>query len=120
MMHFVAASDPLDDRDDEGTDPGSRTRRHGGARSPVSESVVFSRGDVIIQGWALNISRGGLRAALSDSVAVGDEFEVVIGDGEQRRAARIVWVRAEKDGAIVGAAFLDCEGSVPPPEPAPR
>jgi hypothetical protein len=112
----VAKGNPFDEIDEEGSDPAIRTRRHGGVRSPVSESVTFHADDRVIQGWALNISRGGLRAALSECVAVGDEFEVVIGDSDERRPGRVVWVRNEKDGAIVGVAFVNVEGSVPPPE----
>jgi hypothetical protein len=46
---------------------------------------------------------------------VGDEFDVLMGEDTEPRRAKVVWVRDEKDGAIVGVAFLDAEGSVPPP-----
>jgi len=86
-------------------------------RSPVSESVVFRAGDRKIDGWTLNISQGGLRAIVNDGMQVGEEFEFLMGEAEPR-AVRIVWVRAEKDGAIVGVSFLDNDGSVPPPPKA--
>lgn len=102
----------LDTSDD--IDPTDRTRRVDGARQPISEVVVFERGDETIEGWALNMSRGGLRAALEKPVAVGDEFEIRIGDADPR-PGRVVWVRNQKDGSIVGIAFADTDGSVPPP-----
>lgn len=69
-------------------------------------------------GWALNISRGGLRAILDEPIELGAEVEVTIADGEPR-LSRIVWIQEEPDGAIVGVEFLDVEGplSIPPPEP---
>jgi hypothetical protein len=98
-------------------DPSARTRRVDGARQPVSEVVEFKQGDRSVTGWALNMSRGGLRAALEEKVEVGEEFEIAVGDAEPR-SGRIVWVRNQKDGSIVGVAFNDSDGSVPPP-PSP-
>jgi len=104
-------------------DEAGRARREAGARREVNETVVFHRDGESIDGWSLNISRGGLRAILDESVEVGDEFEMAFGDDEQRRPVRVVWAREEKGGAIVGVAFLDiAEGSIPPPpsiEPPP-
>ena len=117
----MSSNDNLDevaapeDGDPEGT---NRARRLGGVRSPVSEAVSFVEGDRVIDGWSLNISRGGLRAILDELVDVGDEFEITIGGDAESRRGRIVWVREEKGGSIVGVAYLDSEGSVPPPPEA--
>jgi hypothetical protein len=54
-----------------------------------------------VDGWALNISRGGLRAILDEPLDLGTEVEVTIADGEPR-LSRIVWIQEEPDGAIVG------------------
>jgi hypothetical protein len=56
-------------------------------------------------GWALNISRGGLRAILDEAVEVGACFEITLGD-EGTRDGRVVWTREEPGGAIVGVAFV--------------
>ena len=116
----VSSNDSLDDVPADATDPGGepKARRHSGARNPISEAVVFRQGDRRIDGWALNLSRGGLRAALEAAVAVGEEFEVTIGDTTEARPATVVWAHLQKDGAIVGVAFTDVDGSVPPPPPA--
>jgi PilZ domain-containing protein len=92
-----------------------RARRSSGARSPVSEVVSFRAGDKVLGGWALNMSRGGLRAALEEAVAVGSEWDVTVGDTDETHRGRIVWVRSEKDGCIVGVSFLDAD-EAPPPE----
>ena len=83
------------------------TRRSGGARREVSDRVRFEQGDRCVEGWALNISRGGLRAIVEDKVELGAEFFVVIGEEGPRRAGRIVWIQDEPDGSIVGVSFLD-------------
>ncbi len=109
------------------TDEAVRARREAGARREFNETVSFHHDGQTIEGWALNISRGGLRAILDESVSAGDEFEMTLGDSSQRRPVRVVWARQEKGGVIIGVAFLDiADGSIPPPpsfrppaEPAP-
>lgn len=89
-------------------------RRVGGTRHNISERVIFHVGDRIIAGWALNLSRGGLRAIVEEPMDVGAEIDVVIGDGTLRRAARVVWIRDKRgDGAIVGVSFVGA--NAPPP-----
>jgi len=84
------------------------TRRGGGgARREVSKRVSFLEGEREITGWALNVSRGGLRAIVEDKVELGAEFKIAIGDDEVRRLGRIVWIQDEPDGSIVGVSFLD-------------
>jgi hypothetical protein len=116
----VSSDDSLDDAPATASDPGAepKARRHGGARNPTSEAVVFRQGDRVIEGWALNLSRGGLRAVLEEQVDVGEEFEVTIGEQTEPRSSTVVWARLERGGAIVGVSFSDADGSVPPPPPA--
>ena len=72
-------------------------------------------------GWTLNVSRGGLRIILEGGVAVGDEFEVWVGADEEasRRPGRVVWVRDEADGQIVGLKYLDSSAVPPGPSGSP-
>ena len=97
------------------TEP-ARVRRVDGARRELEDAVVFRQGEKRIDGWCLNMSRGGLRAVLDTPVEVDEEFDVTIGEEPEPRRARVVWVRATGGGAIVGVSFEDEEGSVPPPE----
>ncbi len=83
------------------------TRRAGGARREVSERVHFHQGARELIGWALNVSRGGLRAIVEDPVELGAEFDIAIGETDARRPGRIVWIQDEPDGSIVGVSFLD-------------
>ena len=75
----------------------------------------------VLEGWALNVSRGGLRAILEDKVILGQKFEVGVGTDEViHRMGRIVWVQEEPDGVIVGIEFTgasDTHKSVPPSPP---
>jgi hypothetical protein len=115
---IVSSNDNLDDvgAPPEGDqDEINRARRVGGVRSPVSDAVHFKQGDRVLVGWSLNLSRGGLRVILEETVEVGEEFEITLGEDEEPRPGRIVWAREEKGGAIVGVSFLDTDGSVPPP-----
>jgi len=83
--------------------------------------VVLHGGPHPIEGWTLNMSRGGMRAILDETVPAGNEFELSFGQSSARRPVRVVWARAEKGGAIVGMAFLDVNGgSIPPPPSRPR
>ena len=67
----------------------------------------FFEGEREFAGWALNLSRGGLRAILEDKVELGAEFDISLGDDQVRRPGRIVWIQDEPDGSIVGVSFLD-------------
>jgi hypothetical protein len=96
--------------------------RRGGTRREVTERVTL-RDDAgrTLEGWALNVSRGGVRAILEEKVALGQKFEVGVGADEMLvRAGRIVWVQEEPDGVIVGIEFTGTSGthrSSPPPAP---
>jgi len=85
------------------------TRRAGGARRELSERVVFRKGDQVVDGWALNASRSGVRAILEESVTLGAEYDVEVGEATAR-PGRVVWLQEEKDGAIVGVHYLDEHG----------
>ena len=62
----------------------------------------------------MNVSRGGLRVVVEeDSVTVGSEYQVSIGETEAR-PVRVVWIREEADGQIAGMQFLDVEGDEVP------
>lgn len=101
---------------------GVHAMRRGGARREVTERVTLRAEDGrVLDGWALNVSRGGLRAILEEKVLLGQKFEVGVGTDEViHRAGRIVWVQEEPDGVIVGIEFTGLSGthkSVPPPPP---
>lgn len=64
----------------------------------------------------LNISRGGTRVVVEEPVQLHAEYTMVT-DGEPApRLVRVVWVREEGGGQIVGLQFLDSDGTVPPAE----
>src|SRR3954470_9533790 len=101
------------------------TRRgSGGARREATNRVLLRQGESEITGWALNLSRGGIRLILEDKVELGQEFEIAIEEPEAEasgcsRPGRVVWVQEEQDGMVVGLEFLDAEEDAPgPPGPA--
>jgi hypothetical protein len=94
-------------------------RRSGGARHEASDRVVLRRPGGEVEGWTLNVSRGGVRVILEAPVELGHEYEIVIGDDEQGRRCRVVWVQDEADGQIAGVQFLDIQATPPPPPGAP-
>jgi hypothetical protein len=91
--------------------------RRGGARHEVSARVwlkpIGGSGEdpAVLEGWALNMSRGGVRVILETEVALGQEFEVTISSGPSggeppaAQSGRVVWVQKEPDGVVVGIAF---------------
>lgn len=101
--------------------PRTLRRQGGGARVNVSKRVLVFRGQDEIDGWALNMSRGGLRIIVEDVLAAGEDIRISIGDEDDDdyviRNARIAWAREEPDGTIAGVEFSDEGGSAPPDEP---
>ncbi len=96
--------------------------RRGEARRELSALVAMTpkggRPRAVLEGWALNVSRGGVRVILEDKVELGAEFDVTLGAEsglDVVRAGRVVWVQEEPDGAIVGIEFLDERPSDAPP-----
>jgi len=108
---------------------GSHAMRRGGARREVTERVLLKSVNpkMELEGWALNLSRGGLRCILEEKVDLGGEYLVTLGDGDDvaDRRARVVWVQEEPDGVIVGVEFVGLSGihlppgagTAPPPKP---
>lgn len=98
---------------------GVHAMRRGGARREVTERVALKADDgATLEGWALNVSRGGLRAILEEKVVLGQKFDVAIGTDEvMLRPSRVVWIQEEPDGVIVGLEFTSLSGthkSAPP------
>jgi len=94
------------------------------ARRGVSEKITVcalegaSAGSVITTGWALNMSRSGVRAILEERVLAGVDYEVTIGEvgtSQLTRRARVVWVQEEHDGVVVGLEFLVAMSTTAPP-----
>jgi hypothetical protein len=93
--------------------------RRGGARHELSARVSLKpapmglqgRGIALpaLEGWALNVSRGGLRVILEEKVELGAEFEITISERGVEPASpqsgRIVWVQEEPDGVVAGIEF---------------
>ena len=101
---------------------GLHATRRGGARHEVSARVTLvarpvhgTRGgaEKTLEGWALNVSRGGVRVILEEKVELGAEFEVGMVDGAAlaeaptQRVGRIVWVQEEPDGVVAGIEFCE-------------
>lgn len=65
----------------------------------------------VLEGWALNISRGGVRVILEEKIEVGSHFEVsLVGrptgtDLPSPQVGRVVWVQEEPDGVVAGLEF---------------
>lgn len=93
----------------------AQRRATGGARREATERVTLRGPDFETHGWTLNVSRGGMRAIVEESVKSGSEYVLVVGDADETaRKVSVVWVQNEADGQIVGLRFLDVEGSIPP------
>jgi hypothetical protein len=62
------------------------------------------------QGIVLNVSRGGLRVISTVPFELGEACSVrlIFGDRAARlEEARVVWSREERDGYILGIAYVD-------------
>jgi len=90
------------------TDDVHATRR-GGARHDVTARVTLKgKTGPVLEGWALNISRGGIRVILEDKVELAAEFEVTLtteGEAGTPVTGRVVWVQEEPDGVVAGIEF---------------
>jgi hypothetical protein len=79
-------------------------------RREVSERVTLAGDTGGYEGWTLNVSRGGVRLIVETEVALGDEFDVIVGALDASpltRRGRVVWLQEETDGFIVGVAFIN-------------
>ncbi len=112
---------------------GVHAMRRGGARREVTERISLrgrppagapegDDGELNLEGWALNVSRGGVRAILEEKVELGSEFEITIGEEGKSpltRQGRVVWLQEEHDGVIVGIEFIALSGTHRSAPPAP-
>ncbi|CAN5702760.1 hypothetical protein BH09MYX1_BH09MYX1_16500 [soil metagenome] len=103
---------------------GAHAMRRGGARHEVSERILLLGPNLKSrEGWALNVSRGGVRAILEERVELGEEYEVTVGDGSESplsRRGRVVWVQEEPDGCIAGFEFIYPPSGAHPAVKAPE
>ncbi len=97
--------------------------RRGGARRELSDRVVLETAGHVerrtLIGWALNVSRGGVRIVLEDTVTLGEAFAVAVGDDPTVRSGRIVWLQEEPDGFVCGIEYLLAPGEEPKTVPPP-
>ena len=113
-----------------GPSGGVHATRRGEARRGFSARVTLkgTSGKAlgqVLEGWALNVSRGGVRVILEEKVDLGAEFEVTLSSEAGRAASdasstwpasdgavdipstgRIVWVQEEPDGVVAGIEFF--------------
>jgi hypothetical protein len=95
--------------------------RRGGARLEVSARVTLTPRSATgapgkpLEGWALNVGRGGVRVILEEKVEPGSLFEVVLQGGasvdeaaqapSSPQQGRVVWIQEEPDGVVAGIEF---------------
>jgi hypothetical protein len=88
---------------------GVHATRRGGARKEVSSRVTLvSRSGEELHGWALNVSRGGVRVILEEHVPLGAEYDITVtgeGGASAPQPGRVVWVQDEPDGVVAGIEF---------------
>jgi hypothetical protein len=88
---------------------GLHETRRGGARHELTARISLTAKDGrVLEGWALNVSRGGVRVILEENVELGVEFEIVFSTGENAGTpfvGRVVWVQEEPDGVVAGIEF---------------
>lgn len=80
----------------------------------MSYRVALFRGELELAGWALNLSRSGLRAVVEDRVKLGEEVHVRIDEIRIARHGRVVWTQDEPDGTIIGVSFHERLEEPPP------
>lgn len=108
----------------------AQRRGTGGARREISARVTLRTESADeYDGWALNISRGGIRVVIEERVQPGQVLSVEGYDPDNLdappRKARVAWVQDEPDGAIIGLEFVDSDpdrvrGSDMSPPPGAR
>jgi hypothetical protein len=87
------------------------TRRCGARLEVTARATLRSVSGKVLEGWALNVSRGGVRVILEEKVDPGAEFEVTLSGGIDvagrpgPQVGRIVWVQEEPDGVVAGIEF---------------
>jgi len=95
----------------------AQRRAAGGARREISAHVTLRSQSEEYDGWALNISRGGIRVVIEGRVTPGQTLVVEGYDPDDpaavARPARVVWVQDEPDGSVVGMEFVDAPSAPP-------
>jgi hypothetical protein len=80
------------------------------ARRPVNVRVALD-GKSTADGWALNLSAGGIRVMCEDTLAVGDMLGLRIDGAEDgidlAGHGRVVWVKRCRDGFVSGIEFVE-------------
>lgn len=71
--------------------------------SKVSEVEV----EAIFEGWALNVSHGGLRIITEEPLKVGDTIQIEVNSAGRNYlgTAHVAWVRQQADGVVAGLQF---------------
>ena len=70
----------------------------------------------VLDGWALNVSRGGVRVILEEKIEPGTHFEVILigraadADPPSPQVGRVVWIQEEPDGVVAGIEFRSEDG----------
>lgn len=67
--------------------------------------MLKSRAGNVVEGWALNVSRGGVRVITDAKVELGTEYEVTLSTGADPGTScmgRVVWIQEEPDGVVCG------------------
>jgi hypothetical protein len=73
--------------------------------------LAASASPKVLDGWALNIGRGGVRVILEEKIEPGTHFEVTLigrppdADPSSPQVGRVVWVQEEPDGVVAGLEF---------------
>lgn len=102
----------------------AQRRAAGGARREISARLILHTGNAQYDGWALNISRGGIRVVIEGRVHLGQVLTIEGYDPDREdappRRARVIWSQDEPDGSVVGMEFLDPDDSMPPPLSPPN
>jgi hypothetical protein len=82
----------------------------------MTDHVHLSFGAADVDGWALNVSRGGIRLILEETVELGQDVLIKFDALPEAppRPGRVVWVQEEPDGVVVGVKFLDVDGDAGP------
>ncbi len=84
-------------------------------RREVSDRVTLKGSRGSQDGWALNITRGGVRVIVEREVELGEVVDITVGledDSPLVRQGRVVWIQEEADGFIAGIAFLGNHSAV--------
>ena len=70
----------------------------------------------VLDGWALNVGRGGVRVILEEKIEPGTHFEVTLvgrpadADPPSPQVGRVVWIQEEPDGVVAGIEFRSEDG----------